>query len=278
MALLFTLLCGFSLSVLGYFGYFFERGHFIYGTEEVIDTEIRHLSANQPFDVSNNGENVRLGRLFLAFGPNGEVPEVVSGKIDRLKEGLIVFNHPVSNKTYAAKIHTFNNNQKILVGVDVSEAQKEFRFMQWLSIISIALIILVVLVSFLISVFVAKGTHRIAITAQNIMDTGDLSKRLEVSSHWDDLSRMASTLNLMLDRIEALMLGLRQMSDNIAHDLRTPLTRLRNHIEEAEKDNAGVNNEALLNEADKLLNTFNALLRISRIESEKNVSTFNQLL
>ncbi|MFV1921431.1 MAG: sensor histidine kinase [Methylotenera sp.] len=277
MALLFTLLCGFSLSVLGYFGYFFERGHFIYGTEEVIDTEIRHLSPNQAFDTVNTSENDKLGRLFLPFGPNGEVPKVVSGKIDLLKEGLIVFNHPVSNKTYAAKIHTFNNNQKVLVGVDVSEAQKEFRFMQWLSIISIALIILVVLVSFLISVFVAKGTHRIAITAQNIMDTGDLSKRLEVSSHWDDLSKMASTLNLMLDRIEALMLGLRQMSDNIAHDLRTPLTRLRNHIEEAEKDNSDVNNEALLNEADKLLNTFNALLRISRIETEKKCEHFQPI-
>ncbi|HSR02943.1 MAG TPA: HAMP domain-containing sensor histidine kinase [Methylophilaceae bacterium] len=277
MALLFTLLCGFSLSVLGYFGYFFERGHFIYGTEEVIDTEIRHLSPNQLFDAASSDENERIGRLFLPFGPNGEVPEIISGKIDRLKEGLIVFNHPISNKTYAAKIHTFNNNQKMLVGVDVTEAQKEFRFMQWLSIISIGLIILVVLVSFLISVFVAKGTNRIATTAQNIMDTGDLSKRLEVSSHWDDLSKMASTLNLMLDRIESLMGGLRQMSDNIAHDLRTPLTRLRNHIEEAKKDSAVTSNEALLNEADKLLNTFNALLRISRIETEKKREHFKAI-
>ncbi len=277
MALLFTLLCGFSLSVLGYFGYFFERGHFIYGTEEVIDTEIRHLSPNQLFDAASSDENERIGRLFLPFGPNGEVPEIISGKIDRLKEGLIVFNHPISNKTYAAKIHTFNNNQKILVGVDVTEAQKEFQFMQWLSIISIGLIILVVLVSFLISVFVARGTNRIATTAQNIMDTGDLSKRLEVSSHWDDLSKMASTLNLMLDRIESLMGGLRQMSDNIAHDLRTPLTRLRNHIEEAKKDSADTSNEALLNEADKLLNTFNALLRISRIETEKKREHFKAI-
>ncbi len=277
MALLFTLLCGFSLSVLGYFGYFFERGHFIYGTEEVIDTEIRHLSPNQLFDAASSDENERIGRLFLPFGPNGEVPEIISGKIDRLKEGLIVFNHPISNKTYAAKIHTFNNNQKMLVGVDVTEAQKEFQFMQWLSIISIGLIILVVLVSFLISVFVAKGTNRIATTAQNIMDTGDLSKRLEVSSHWDDLSKMASTLNLMLDRIESLMGGLRQMSDNIAHDLRTPLTRLRNHIEEAKKDSADTSNEALLNEADKLLNTFNALLRISRIETEKKREHFKAI-
>lgn len=276
MALLFTLLCGISLSVLGYFGYFFERGHFIHGTEEVIDTEIRHLSPSQSWQEVqvDTGEQARL---FIPFGKNGEPPTILSGKIDRLKEGIIVFEHPVSHKTYAAKIHTFENNQKILVAMDISKTQREFQFMQWLSIISIGLIILVVLVSYLISVFVARGTNRIATTAQNIMDTGDLSKRLEVGSHWDDLGKMSTTLNLMLDRIEELMGGVRQMSDNIAHDLRTPLTRLRNHIEESNKGKGDEGNHALLNEADNLLNTFNALLRISRIETEKKRAHFTAL-
>jgi len=276
MAILFTVLCGLSLFILGYFGYFFARGHFIHGTEEVLDTEIRYLSANQSLDTDAVEQNAK-GRLFISFNANGEPPALLSGKVERLKEGIIVFEHPASHKTYAAKIHTFKNNQKMLVGMDISETQREFRFMQWLSIISIALIILVVLVSYMISVFVARGTNRIATTAQNIMDTGDLSKRLEVSSHWDDLGKMSNTLNLMLDRIEALMVGLRQMSDNIAHDLRTPLTRLRNHIEATRKNDDDGENEALLNEADKLLNTFNALLRISRIETEKKRAHFQPL-
>lgn len=272
MALLFTLLCGFSLFILGYFGYFFARGHFIHGTEAVIDTEIKYLADNQTYHASEN-----MDRLFIPFDSKGEAPALVSGDIERLKEGMIVFNHPQLTKTYAAKIHTFPSNHKIVVAVDITETQQQFRLMKWLSVISMVLMILVVLVSYLISVFVVKGTNKIAKTAQNIMDTGDLSKRLEVSSRWDDLSNMSATLNLMLDRIEELMGGVRQVSDNIAHDLRTPLTRLRNHIEDAKKENGHVVNEALLNEADHLLNTFNALLRISRIETEKRREHFQTL-
>lgn len=273
MALLFTLLCGLSLSILGYFGYFFERGHFIHGTEEIIDTEIRHLSADQVLQINDN-ENQDIGRLFIPFGPHGEPPAILERKVERLKEGIIVFDLQDNEKTYAAKVHTFEDNRKILVGIDITQTQREFHFMQWLSIISIALIILVVLVSYMISVFVARGTNKIATTAQNIMDTGDLSKRLEVSSPWDDLGKMSATLNLMLDRIEELMGGVRQVSDNIAHDLRTPLTRLRNHIEAAQQDNSETAKARLLNEADQLLNTFNALLRISRLETEKKRENF----
>jgi signal transduction histidine kinase len=272
MALLFTVLCGLSLLVLGYFGYFFARGYFIHDTEAIIDTEIKYLSADQTMYQTANKD-----RLFIPFGAKGEVPALFLAKIELLKEGMIVFYHPQFAKTYAAKIHTFPNNKKVLVAVDISQTQQHFRIMEWLSIISMVLIILVVLVSYLISVFVAKGTNKIATTAQNIMETGDLSKRLEVNSRWDDLSQMSATLNLMLDRIEALMGGVRQVSDNIAHDLRTPLTRLRNHIEAAKKDNGDVVNDALLNEADHLLNTFNALLRISRIETEKKREQFETL-
>ena len=273
MALLFTLLCGFSLIVLGYFVNFFEYGHFVHSTEDIIDTEIRHLPATLD-QTSMVGQHAQAGRLFIPFGDDGKTPDILSGDIDRLKEGMIVFEHPQIQQTYAAKIHTFKDNQKILVATDITEIQRDFKVMRWLSVASIALIILVVVVSYLISVFVARGTHKIAKTAQNIMETGDLSKRLEVRSEWDDLSQMSHTLNLMLDRIELLMNGLRQMSDNIAHDLRTPLTRLRNHIEATKSNDVDAKNNALLKEADGLLNTFNALLRISRIETEKRRTHF----
>lgn len=276
MALLFTLLCGLSLSILGYFGYFFERGHFIHGTEEIIDTEIRHLDESQMLHIGDV-DSEKMARLFIPFGPHGEPPAILTGNIERLKEGIIVFAHPSKAKTYAAKIHTFESNKKILVGIDITQTQREFRFMQWLSIISIALIMLVILVAYMISVFVARGTNRIATTAQKIMDTGDLSKRLEVSSRWDDLGKMSTTLNLMLDRTEELMGGVRQVSDNIAHDLRTPLTRLRNHIEATKHDNSEMAKTTLLNEADQLLSTFNALLRISRIETEKKREHFQTI-
>ncbi|QVL45707.1 MAG: HAMP domain-containing histidine kinase [Methylophilaceae bacterium] len=276
MALLFTVLCGLSLFILGYFGYFFARGHFIHGTEAVIDTEIRYLAAEPPVDSLMLEKKIE-DRLLIPFSANGKPPALLSGNIERLKEGMIVFEHPDSHQIYAGKIHTYDNNQKLLVAIDITATKRAFLFMQWLSMISIALIILVVLASYMISVFVARGTNRIATTAQHIMTTGDLSQRLEVSSHWDDLGKMSTTLNLMLDRIESLMIGLRQMSDNIAHDLRTPLTRLRNHIEASSQAGDDSKNEMLLDEADKLLTTFNALLRISRIETEKKREHFTPL-
>ena len=60
---------------------------------------------------------------------------------------------------------------------------------------------------------------------------GDLSGRLPVAGTGDELDRLAENLNAMLERIEALMRGLKEVSDNIAHDLKTPLTRLRNRAE-----------------------------------------------
>jgi signal transduction histidine kinase len=108
-------------------------------------------------------------------------------------------------------------------------------------------------------------------TAQTIM-AGDLSGRLPVGGTGDELDRLAGHLNAMLDRIEALMRGLKEVSDNIAHDLKTPLTRLRNRCEEAlrtAEDEAQYRAalEGTIEESDGLIQTFNALLMIARAES-----------
>src|SRR3954464_2244635 len=108
-------------------------------------------------------------------------------------------------------------------------------------------------------------------TAHRIM-TGDLSERLPVGRSGDELDRLAENLNAMLERIEALMLGLKEVSDNIAHDLKTPLTRLRNRCEEALSSSHGEADyraalERTIEESDGLIRTFNALLMIARAES-----------
>jgi len=108
-------------------------------------------------------------------------------------------------------------------------------------------------------------------TARRIM-AGDLSDRLPVGRSGDELDRLASNLNAMLAQIEALMTGLKEVSDNIAHDLKTPLTRLRNRAEEAlaksgrEADYRAAL-ERTIEESDGLIRTFNALLMIARAES-----------
>ena len=68
---------------------------------------------------------------------------------------------------------------------------------------------------------------------------GDLAGRLPIAGTGDELDRLAGNLNAMLERIEALMHGLKEVSDNIAHDLKTPLTRLRNRCEEALRAGGG---------------------------------------
>ena len=101
--------------------------------------------------------------------------------------------------------------------------------------------------------------------------SGDLSRRIPLSGSGDELDRLSERLNAMLARIEELMLALREVSDNIAHDLKTPLTRLRNRAESALRDPAGgaAYRDGLvktMEEADDLITTFNALLLIARLE------------
>jgi signal transduction histidine kinase len=111
----------------------------------------------------------------------------------------------------------------------------------------------------------------LAATTRTIMD-GDLTGRLPIRGSGDELDRLSEALNLMLARIEQLMAGLREVSDNIAHDLKTPLNRLRNRVEAALREPYGepVYREALertIEEADGLIKTFNALLSIARLEA-----------
>jgi signal transduction histidine kinase len=117
--------------------------------------------------------------------------------------------------------------------------------------------------------------------ARAIMD-GDLSRRLPETGAGDEVDRLAVTINLMLSRIEALVEAQRQVTDDIAHDLRTPLSRLRQRIEgalatrrDARAD--GETLEAALRELDDVLATFGTLLRIARVESGAGRSGFRDL-
>ena len=265
MALLFTVLCGLAALSFGYFINYFTKGHFVHSTEAVLDTEVRYIEAVGIENIKNTGQ------LYLFLKEDGRLPESIPSDVSRLAEGILVFDYSRNGKRYAAKIHTLKDNRKLLIGTDITTISKDFKFMQWVGFTSIFFVMAVVFVSYLISIFVVSGTNKIADTAREIIDTGDLSRRVDVGHQWDDLSNMASVLNLLLDRVEQLMQGVRQVSDNIAHDLRTPLTRMRSNIEKIENNN---NRNELLNEADQLLSTFNALLRISRIETEKRRSQF----
>jgi signal transduction histidine kinase len=126
-----------------------------------------------------------------------------------------------------------------------------------------------------------KRVEAINATSRSIM-AGDLTRRIPLEGSGDELDGLATNLNAMLDRIEQLMNGLREVSDNIAHDLKTPLNRLRNRAEAALRDPRGTNAhreglERTIEEADELIKTFNALLLIARLEAgalDENTETF----
>ncbi len=99
---------------------------------------------------------------------------------------------------------------------------------------------------------------------------GDLSRRIPRTGAGDELDHLSENLNSMLDQIERLMTGMHDVSDNIAHDLRSPLTRIRNRLTDAMNsgpDEKEVALQATLEDSERMLSTFNALLSIARIGS-----------
>ena len=132
-----------------------------------------------------------------------------------------------------ARIFVLPGGFRLLVGHDLGDRARIGKVM--VRALAISLVFFAALAA-LGALFVARRVLRrideMNISARAIM-AGDLTRRLPVSGSDDELDRLADGLNEMLARIDDLMAGMREVSDNIAHDLRTPLTRLRNHAEEA---------------------------------------------
>jgi len=272
MAAFFTILCGMAALCLGYFIHFFAKGHFVHSTEAVLDSQIAYIK-----NIETPPQGIKGEYIYRFLEEGNALPDPIPEQIQRFAEGIIVFDHPANDRRYAAKIYSDEDGRKLLIGFDITDISHDFQRMEIMGIFSIIFVMIVVFASYLISVFVVSGTNKIASTANEIMQTGDLSRRLEFQSRWDDLSNMAAVLNALLTRIEELMNGVRRVSDNIAHDLRTPLTRMRNHIETLHRKYGDSEHAELLGEADHILSTFTALLRISRIETEKQRSHFQAL-
>lgn len=106
---------------------------------------------------------------------------------------------------------------------------------------------------------------------------GDLSRRVPEGSTSDDIGELSKKLNGMLSELEKLVEGVRRVSDNIAHDLRTPLARLKTRLERLRQSSPDTEVDEAVAEADRLLATFGALLRIARIESGERRAAFRDV-
>jgi signal transduction histidine kinase len=221
--------------------------------------------------------------LYLVTTPTGQA---IAGNVGSLAPGVMATRgwsetayrriEDADERDHRAlvRVTELENGFRLLIGRDLDERRRLFGIVakaaQWS-------ILIVVVLGLGGGVFVARRVltriDAMTGTAQRIM-AGDLSGRLPVGRSGDELDRLASHLNAMLERIEALMMGLKEVSDNIAHDLKTPLTRLRNRAEEALGSSGSEAEyraalERTIEESDGLIRTFNALLMIARAESRQ---------
>ena len=277
----------FAASLLGYFAWNTRR----LITEQITSTvsaevgevtEIYNRRGLQGLVFTIGKRALRPGaNLYLVTLPNGQA---IAGNVGSLTPGVMGMqgwtetayrwrdDNDNTDHRALVLVTEMTNGFRLLIGRDLEERRRLFGIVakaaQWS-------ILVVVVLGIGGGIFVARRVLRridaMTGTAQRIM-AGDLSDRLPVGRSGDELDRLAENLNAMLERIEALMTGLKEVSDNIAHDLKTPLTRLRNRAEEAL---ARVGREAdyraalerTIEESDGLIRTFNALLMIARAES-----------
>ena len=172
---------------------------------------------------------------------------------------------------------------RLLVGRDLDERERLYDVVISAGKWSAAIVVVLGLAGgFFVARRVLRRVDAMTETTRSIME-GDLGERLPITGSNDELDRLAVNLNAMLERIEALMRGLKEVSDNIAHDLKTPLTRLQNRAEQALRTAKTESEyrsalEATIEESEGLIRTFNALLMIARAESGQardNMSEFD---
>ncbi|MEZ5536320.1 MAG: HAMP domain-containing sensor histidine kinase [Thiolinea sp.] len=164
------------------------------------------------------------------------------------------------------------DNYQLLVATDIS-AQNALLDKVFNSIVlAIAgIVTLAVIGGGLMGYSVLRRIDRVRQTVGEIIN-GDLSQRMYVTSRNDEFDRLSIVLNSMLKRIEQLMQAMREVTDNLAHDLRNPLNRLRNRLEANQfRDPASTDfqqlNQDAMQDVDDLIKTFNALLSIAQVES-----------
>ena len=279
----------------------FLLGYFALNTRRLIDEQITD-TVNA--EITGLSEQYRLGgirRLVLVIDARARRPgsslylvttfngEALAGNVTALQPGIL--DSPGWTETIYRRLdEAEGQNQKhpehyalvrvfqlpggfrLLVGRDLEERERLYHIVLAAGRWSVAIVLVLGLAGGLfVTRRVLRRVDAMTETTRTIME-GDLGERLPVAGTGDEIDRLAENLNEMLERIESLMRGLKEVSDNIAHDLKTPLTRLRNRAEQAlraaESDaeyRAAL--EATIEESDALISTFNALLMIARAES-----------
>ena len=291
ITLVYVLLFGLSVAVILGFIYWSTIVYTTNQTDDDINAEIKALSAVYARKgypglirvLSERIESQRPGDSTLYLLTDHQFRPLV-GNINRWPsiaahnpEGWLDFKlddlQNESGGEFSARARTFEveNRFNLLVG----QGMKDLQTMKQLVGSALVWGLMLTVALGLVGGLMLRQTLRSRLgainqTSRKIMQ-GDLRKRISTRGTGDEFDQLATNLNSMLDQIEHGMDGVRRVSDNIAHDLKTPLARLKNRVEELKVRVAGKPEEEaaaeqIIQEADGLLQTFNALLRIARIE------------
>lgn len=294
LALLYMVVFATSVFLLLAFIYWRTAGFMTAQTDETIEAEIAGLA--EQYRGSGLNGLITIIRERVARDPNAksiylfttddylklagnlstwpESAQSQSGWINFTLDESVGWTGP--ERQARARIFEVQGGLRLLVGRDVEDLTTLKQLIEtainWGMGITLALALLG---GFLMSRSTTRRIEVINNTSRKIM-TGHLSLRIPTRGTQDDFDQLADNLNQMLDRIVYLMEGIRHVSDSIAHDLRTPLTRLRNQLENTlisvDNDKAREHAGNAVAEADQLLATFNALLRIARLETRGNAA------
>jgi signal transduction histidine kinase len=197
------------------------------------------------------------------------------GRVEKLEveDELLVTLDDLKNKRRVRVIYKkFDDGTILEVGKTLEENERTLLNMRGVfsGSVLVALIASSVLV-WLIMGMGMRGVERVTSTAANI-SRGNLASRVPVGKEGREIESLAKTFNTMLDRIQTLIVELREVTDNIAHDLRTPLTRIRGAAEtlltkSPDTEESGEKAVIILGECDRLINMINIMLEITRAET-----------
>ena len=289
LTLIYFGLFGVSAVVLVGFLYWSTAGFMARQTDEAIEAEIRGLAEQysqfgtiglvRALNRRTSQARASRGLYLLTDASLRPLAGNLSAwpREDPRPDGWITFELEYADRRGAvdlgrARIFELTGGLRLLVGRDIRERLEiDARFRESIGWGIALALVLSIAGGVLISRPMLRRIDAINLTSREIM-AGALDRRIPVRGTSDEFDRLAANLNEMLDRIAQLVASVREVSDNIAHDLRSPLARLRSRLELtlADEGDAEAYRRAIgrtIEEADALLKTFNSLLRIARLEA-----------
>ena len=187
------------------------------------------------------------------------------------------FDHDFVSVVYRGVL--FPDGNEVIVGLNTGYLRSAVGLLEDAHSLIIHTVLLIGICAILAVAYLIYRLNLIADKTREIIETGDLTRRIPLRSRRDDFGQLSTLLNTMLARIEGQMNSVRHVAENLAHDLRTPLTRLRNRLEALRTAAAPAPHEieALIAEADNILGIFNSLLHIANVEQAGRSPAFAEI-